>query len=86
MLAVRLAMAHRNSGSLFANAAAIAQASQALMPVIATGGIVPAYGSASIIQPGEWVSIYGVHLATGTSVWKGDFPSVPGRHQRADQW
>jgi uncharacterized protein (TIGR03437 family) len=31
-----------------------------------------------IIQPGEWVSIYGTNLASGTAVWNGDFPTILG--------
>ncbi len=40
-----------------------------LLPAITTGGIVP-----GTIQPGEWVSIYGINLASGTATWNGDFP------------
>jgi uncharacterized protein (TIGR03437 family) len=41
-------------------------------PVIAT--VAPVYSSASVIQPGSWVSIYGSNLASGTALWNGDFP------------
>jgi len=47
----------------------LAIAEPALLPAIASGGIVP--GS---IQPGEWVSIYGINLASGTATWTGNFP------------
>jgi uncharacterized protein (TIGR03437 family) len=47
-------------------------------PSISRGGVVPLYGSVNIIQPGEWISIYGSHLATGTAVWNGDFPTSLG--------
>ncbi len=43
-------------------------------PTIKTGGIVPIFGTVDMIQPGEWVSIYGQDLATQTATWKGDFP------------
>jgi uncharacterized protein (TIGR03437 family) len=47
-------------------------------PSILNGGIAPAgSGSAvSVIQPGEWVSIYGANLASSTMAWSGDFPKV----------
>ena len=41
-----------------------------LLPVVSSGGIVPA-----MIEPGEWVSIYGTNLAPGTANWNGDFPT-----------
>jgi uncharacterized protein (TIGR03437 family) len=54
------------------------QASQSKLPVIAAGGIVPLFSKVSIIQPGEWVSIYGANLASGTAVWNGNFPTSLG--------
>jgi uncharacterized protein (TIGR03437 family) len=42
----------------------------ALLPVVSSGGIVPA-----TIEPGEWVSIYGSNLAPGIANWNGDFPT-----------
>ncbi len=54
------------------------QSTQSAPPVISAGGVVPLYGSASVIQPGEWVSIYGGNLAIGITVWKGDFPTTLG--------
>ena len=47
-------------------------------PAITTGGIVPLYSSATTIQPGSWVSIYGSNLASALTVWKGDFPTALG--------
>ncbi len=38
----------------------------------------PPYGTVNIIQPGEWVSIYGTNLAGATVVWNGDFPTSLG--------
>lgn len=35
-------------------------------PIINPGGIVPLYSGVSTIQPGEWISIYGANLASGT--------------------
>jgi uncharacterized protein (TIGR03437 family) len=45
-----------------------------LAPSIAAGGIVPIDSSASTIQSGEWVSIYGVNLASAPTFWTGNFP------------
>ena len=47
-------------------------------PAITTGGIVPVYSAATTIQQGEWVSIYGTNLASGTFTWNGDFPKSLG--------
>ncbi len=43
-------------------------------PTILPGGIVPAYSSSPTIQSGEWASIYGTNLASGTATWTGNFP------------
>lgn len=45
------------------------------LPFIAVNGVVPIYGSAPVIQPGSWISIYGVNLADSTATWNGDFPT-----------
>jgi uncharacterized protein (TIGR03437 family) len=45
---------------------------------INAGGIVPVYSSATTIQPGEWVSIFGNNLAAGNATWNGDFPKTLG--------
>jgi uncharacterized protein (TIGR03437 family) len=47
-------------------------------PSITTGGVAPLFSSAVTIQPGEWVSIYGSNLATGTYLWTGNFPTTLG--------
>jgi len=47
-------------------------------PSIATGGVGPLFSSATTIQPGEWTSIYGNNLATGTYLWTGNFPTSLG--------
>jgi uncharacterized protein (TIGR03437 family) len=49
-----------------------------LLPAISSGGIVPAFSTSPVIQTGEWVSIYGTNLASGTSTWAGDFPTLLG--------
>ena len=47
-------------------------------PSIISGGIVAVDGSLPVIQPGEWVSIYGANLASGTATWAGNFPTSLG--------
>jgi len=48
-------------------------AEPALLPAITSGGIVP-----GMVQPGEWASIYGTNLASGTAIWTGNFPTSLG--------
>src|ERR1017187_1224834 len=48
-------------------------------PAIQLGGIVPVGSAASVIQPGEWVSIFGTNLAATTANWSGDFPTSLGK-------
>jgi len=50
----------------------------AAIPAITTGGVVPIYSSATVIQPGSWISIYGTGLANGTYLWSGNFPTTLG--------
>jgi len=46
-------------------------------PTVTSGGVVPVYSSVSIVQPGEWVSIYGTNLASGVASWNpGTFPTL----------
>jgi uncharacterized protein (TIGR03437 family) len=47
-------------------------------PLINSGGIAPAGLGYAPIQPGSWVSIFGVNLATTFATWKGDFPTSLG--------
>jgi uncharacterized protein (TIGR03437 family) len=47
-------------------------------PSITPSGVVPIYSTATTIQPGEWVSIYGSNLAGGTTIWNGTFPTTLG--------
>ncbi len=44
-----------------------------LPPHISAGGIVP-----GTVTPGEWMSIYGTNLASGTTTWTGNFPTSLG--------
>ncbi len=49
------------------------------VPAISTNGVVPIYSSVPVIQPGEWVSIYGTNLAPAVTNWSGHFPApLPG--------
>ncbi|HTA69924.1 MAG TPA: choice-of-anchor V domain-containing protein [Bryobacteraceae bacterium] len=48
-------------------------------PTIGSGGILPHDSkTATAIQPGSWVDIYGTNLAGGTATWNGDFPTSLG--------
>jgi uncharacterized protein (TIGR03437 family) len=47
-------------------------------PAITPAGIVPNDGTVSAIQAGSWISIFGSDLASGTSLWNGDFPQSLG--------
>jgi len=48
------------------------------LPSIFSGGIVAVDGSSAVIQPGEWVSIFGTNLASGTATWTGNFTTSLG--------
>jgi uncharacterized protein (TIGR03437 family) len=43
------------------------------IPAIAAGGIVP-----GTLEPGQWATIYGTNLASGTATWTGNFPTSLG--------
>lgn len=49
-------------------------------PAILPGGVAPLFSTASSIQPGSWVSIYGNNLITGSQAldWNGNFPTILG--------
>jgi uncharacterized protein (TIGR03437 family) len=70
--------------SNLANSASIQNASVLVVktgggvPSITPGGVVPVYSSATTIQSGSWVSIYGDNLAGGTTSWNGNFPTSLG--------
>ena len=49
-----------------------------LAPSITPGGIGPVFSSATTIQPGEWISIYGLNLAGTPTTWTGNFPTSLG--------
>jgi uncharacterized protein (TIGR03437 family) len=49
-----------------------------LSPSILLNGIVPNDSSATTIEAGEWVSIFGVNLASAPVVWTGNFPTSLG--------
>ncbi|HEX4134032.1 MAG TPA: IPT/TIG domain-containing protein [Bryobacteraceae bacterium] len=44
-------------------------------PLISSEGIVPLDSTVSVIQPGEWASIYGTNLASSRASWTGNFPT-----------
>ncbi len=48
--------------------------SRAQTPSILPNGVAPLYSTATTIQPGEFVSIYGTNLAGSTAMWNGSFP------------
>ncbi|MGA3237357.1 MAG: IPT/TIG domain-containing protein [Bryobacteraceae bacterium] len=48
------------------------------MPAIAASGVAPVGSSSNIVQPGEWVSIYGSNLASSSVSWNGNFPTSLG--------
>jgi uncharacterized protein (TIGR03437 family) len=52
----------------------IRQITPAVLPSISTGGVVPVYSSATTIESGSWVSIYGTGLAAAVTSWNGNFP------------
>jgi uncharacterized protein (TIGR03437 family) len=49
-----------------------------LPPTINAGGVVPVFSSANTIAPGSWISIYGTNMASGTTIWNGNFPTMLG--------
>jgi uncharacterized protein (TIGR03437 family) len=80
IMAVRLAMAKQHAAALILRGAVVKadQAGTGQAPSISQGGVVPLFGTVNTIQQGEWVSIYGTNLASGTALWKGDFPTTLG--------
>jgi uncharacterized protein (TIGR03437 family) len=50
----------------------------ALLPAIDLNGVVPASSSTPTIESGEWASIFGSNLASGTAYWTGNFPTSLG--------
>lgn len=64
--------------SLYALSSVITVPAPGGAPAINRSGVVPTYSSVPVIQPGSWVSIYGTNLASGTTLWNGDFPTLLG--------
>ena len=56
----------------------VEQGINSFLPSILQNGIVPVGSTSSTIQPGQWVSIYGTNLASGTATWTGNFPTSLG--------
>jgi hypothetical protein len=52
-----------------------------LAPSITPGGIVPIDSTASTIQSGQWVSIYGVNLASTPTFLDRELPHIARRYQ-----
>lgn len=75
---VQLAAAIPGQRVLGGSRAQTQSASQTQAPSIAPNGVAPIYGTTSIIQPGEWVSIYGQNLANQTALWNANFPTSLG--------
>jgi uncharacterized protein (TIGR03437 family) len=48
------------------------------LPSLAASGIVPIYSNVPVVQSGSWISIFGTNLASGTTIWRGDFPTSLG--------
>jgi uncharacterized protein (TIGR03437 family) len=47
-------------------------------PSIFPGGVVPIFSSATTIQSGSWISIFGSNLSTAVALWDGSFPTALG--------
>jgi len=47
-------------------------------PGITPGSIGPTLSTTGIIEPGEWISIYGTNIATSPVTWSGNFPTTLG--------
>jgi uncharacterized protein (TIGR03437 family) len=47
-------------------------------PTINSSGIVPIYSTATSIQAGSWISIFGTNLASAPATWNSDFPIALG--------
>ncbi len=44
-------------------------------PAITPGSIGPTLSTTGLIQPGEWISIYGTNFTTTPATWTGNFPT-----------
>ncbi|HLY20452.1 MAG TPA: hypothetical protein VKR61_24665, partial [Bryobacteraceae bacterium] len=63
----RIAVLQRQGLFIGQQARAAAASQTQTAPSISPGGVVPIYGTESIIVAGEWVSIYGKNLANQTA-------------------
>jgi uncharacterized protein (TIGR03437 family) len=75
---VMLVVAGQGQGFLSHSPATLKAAGQVYAPSIDPTGVVPMFGTASVVQPSEWVSVYGHYLARETASWNGDFPTSLG--------
>jgi uncharacterized protein (TIGR03437 family) len=55
-----------------------AAASPDTAPAVTPGGVVPIYSSATTIQSGSWISVFGTNLAPAPATWNNDFPTTLG--------
>jgi uncharacterized protein (TIGR03437 family) len=71
---------YKNGVIAFGWGGGIYSATQAGAPTILTGGVVPLYSSATTIQPGSWISVYGSNLIAGSTPvnWTGNYPTTLG--------
>ena len=44
-------------------------------PAITPGSIGPTLSTTGVIEPGEWISIYGTNIAGAPTTWTGNFPT-----------
>lgn len=58
----------------YAPATPVMQTFTVIGPAITSGGIVPIYSTATTIQQGEWVTIYGTNLASSAVPYNGNPP------------
>jgi uncharacterized protein (TIGR03437 family) len=79
-----LGVAADNSGNFFIadtgnNRIREVSPSASLPTTISPEGIVPVFSSVAVVEPGEWISIFGTALGPTTPVlWNGDFPTELG--------
>lgn len=67
-----------SGGAILLTNVSVVPAGTVAAPTILSSGIVPVYSSATTIESGEWVSIYGANLASSPASWSGDFPVTLG--------
>jgi uncharacterized protein (TIGR03437 family) len=47
-------------------------------PSVTPGGVGPTLSTTGMIEPGEWISIYGTNIASAPATWNGNFPTSLG--------